>query len=56
MSANKDAGGSKQKRLRRLDNDGAANFVYTGQETGLEGVIHVQIHPSIRVIGARAFF
>ena len=50
MSANEDAGGSERKRLCCLDDDNAANFVYTGQENGLEGVIHVRIHPSIRVI------
>ena len=55
MSANKDDDDrSEPKRLRRLDDD-AANFVYTGQKNVLEGVIHVRIHPSIRVIRARAF-
>ena len=52
MSAN-DKAGSKRKRLR-LDND-PANFVYTGQENVPKGVIHVRVHPSIRVIRARAF-
>jgi len=56
MSANEDTRGSERKRLRCLDDDDAANFVYTGQENGLEGVIHVRIHPSSRVIRARAFF
>jgi hypothetical protein len=53
MSANDDAG-SERKRLR-LDDD-AANFVYTGQENVPDGVIRVRVHPSIRVIRARAFF
>jgi len=53
MSANDDAG-SERNRLR-LDDD-AANFVYTGQENVPDGVIRVRVHPSIRVIRARAFF
>jgi len=52
MSANDDAG-SERKRLR-LDDD-AACFVYTGQENVPDGVIHVRVHPSIRVIRAKAF-
>jgi hypothetical protein len=52
LSANDDAG-SKRKRLC-LDDD-TANFVYTGQENVPEGVIHVRIHPSIKVIRATAF-
>ena len=52
MSSNDDAG-SKQKRLH-LDDD-AANFVYTGQENVPDGVIPVRVHPSIKVIRARAF-
>ncbi len=53
MSAN-DAAGSKQKRLR-LDDD-AACYVYTGQENVPDGVICVRVHPSIKVIRARAFY
>ena len=52
MSANDDAG-SKRKRLRLDDN--AANFFYTGQENVPDGVIHVRVHPSIKVIRAKAF-
>ena len=37
-----------------LDDD-TANFVYTGQENVQDGVIHVRVHPSIRVIRAKAF-
>ena len=39
----------------RLDDD-AAIFVYTGQENVPDGVIRVRVHPSIKVIHARAFF
>ena len=53
MSANNGAG-SERKRIC-LDDD-AANFVYTGQENVPDGVIHVRVHPSIKVICARAFF
>ena len=53
MSANDDAG--SERNGTRPDDD-AANFVYTGQENAPDGVIHVQVHPSIRVIRARAFF
>ena len=52
MSANDDAG--SERNGARLDDD-AANFVYTGQENVPDGVIHVRIHPSIKVIRARAF-
>jgi hypothetical protein len=52
MSANDDAG--SERNGARLDND-AANFVYTGQENVPDGVIHVRIHPSIKVIRAKAF-
>jgi hypothetical protein len=52
MSANDDTG-SKRKRLR-LDDD-TANFVYTGQANVPEGVIHVRVHPSVRVIRAKAY-
>ena len=53
MSADNEAE-SKPKRLR-LDND-TANFVYTGQENVPRGVICVGVHPSVKVIRARAFF
>ena len=53
MSANDDAG-SERRRLR-LDND-TAIFVYTGQENVPNDVIRVRVHPSIKVIRARAFF
>ena len=52
MSANDDAG-SKRNRLR-LDDD-VANFAYTGQENVPDGVIRVRVHPSIKVIRAKAF-
>ena len=52
MSANGDAR-SEGKRLR-LDDD-AANFVNTGQANVPEGVIHVPVHPSVRVISAKAY-
>ncbi len=39
----------------RLDDD-AACFVYTGQENVPDSVIRVRVHPSIKVIRARAFF
>jgi hypothetical protein len=52
MSTNDDAG-SERKRLR-LDDD-VANFVYTSQENVPKDVIHVQVHPSIKVIRAKAF-
>ena len=53
MSANDDAG--SKRNGARLDDD-AANFVYTGQENVPDGVIRVRVHPSIRVIRAKAFF
>jgi hypothetical protein len=53
MSANDDAG--SERNWARLDDD-AANFVYTGQENVPDGVIRVRVHPSIKVIRARAFF
>ena len=53
MSANDEAK-SERKRLR-LDDD-TANFVYTGQENVPDGVIRVRVHPSIKVIRAKAFF
>jgi len=53
MSANNNAG-SERKRLR-LDDD-VANFVYNGQENVPDGVIRVQVHPSIKVIRVWAFF
>jgi hypothetical protein len=53
MSANDDAE-SERKRLR-LDDD-AANFVYTGQANVPDSVIRVRVHPSIKVICAKAFF
>jgi hypothetical protein len=53
MSANDDAG--SERNGARLDDD-AANFVYTGQENVPDGVIRVRVHPSIKVIRARAFF
>ena len=51
MSANDDAG-SERKRLR-LDN----TFVYHGREGEdvPRDVIHVRVHPSVRVIRTRAF-
>ena len=53
MSANNNAG-SKQKRP--CLGDDAANFVYTNLEDHVpDGVIHVRVHPSIKVIPARAF-
>ena len=52
MSANDDAG-SEQKRLH-LDDD-MAKFVYSSQENVPENVIHAQVHPSIKVICAKAF-
>ena len=54
MSAANDDAGRERKRLR--PDDDAANFVYTGQENVPGGVICVRIHPSIKVIRARAFF
>jgi hypothetical protein len=53
MRANDDAGSERNEA--RLDDD-AANFVYTGQENVPDGVIHVRVHPSIKVICAKAFF
>ena len=53
MSANDDAG-SERKRPRPDDN--AASFVFAGQENVPDGVIRVRVHPSIKVIRARAFF
>jgi hypothetical protein len=35
--------------------DYTAKFVYTGQENVPVNVNHVQVHPSIKVIHARAF-
>ncbi len=52
MSANDDAG-SERKRTRP-DGD-AASFVYAGQENVPDGVIRVRVHPSIKVIRAKAF-
>ena len=52
MSDNDDAG-SERKRPR--PDDDAASFVYTGQENVPDGVIHVRVHPSIKVIRAKAF-
>ena len=52
MSANDDAG-SERKRLR--PDDDVASFVYAGQENVPDGVIRVRVHPSIKVIRARAF-
>ena len=53
MSANNDA--ESQRNRARLDDD-AANFVYTGQEIVPKGVIHVRVHPSIKVIRAKALY
>ena len=53
MSANNNAG--SERNGARLDNN-AANFIYTGQENVPDGVIRVRVHPSIKVICARAFF
>jgi hypothetical protein len=53
MSANDDAG--SERNGARLDDD-AANFVYTGRKNVPDGVIRVRVHPSIKVIRARAFF
>jgi hypothetical protein len=53
MSANDDAGSERNEA--RLDDD-AANFVYTGHENVPDDVIHVGVHPSIKVIRAKAFF
>ena len=44
------------KRKRLCLDDDAANFVYTGQENVPDSVIHVRIHPSVKVIRAKAFF
>ena len=41
------------KERPHLDN--AAYFLYTGQEDEPDGVICVRVHPSVRVIHARAF-
>jgi hypothetical protein len=53
MSANDNAG--SEQNGARLDDD-AANFIYTGQENVPDGVICIRVHPSIKVICARAFF
>ena len=57
MSANDDTG-SKNNTIvyhgARLEDD-AVNFVYTGQENVPDGVICIRVHPSIKVICARAF-
>ncbi len=47
-----DGTGSELNRLRL---DDAAYFVYTGQEDVPWDVIHVRIHPSVRVIRRKAF-
>ena len=52
MSGNDDAG--SERNGPRPDDD-AANFVYTGQENVPDDVIRVRVHPSIRVIRAKAF-
>jgi len=49
MSVNDNAGSGLH-----LDDD-AANFVYTGQVNVPEGVICVRVHPSVRVIRAKAY-
>jgi hypothetical protein len=54
MSANNDDTGSERNDAVVLDDDGA-DFVYTGQEDVPDGVIRVRVHPSVRVIRARAF-
>ena len=53
MSANDDAGSERNDAIV-LDDD-AACFVYTGQANVPDRVIRVRVHPSIRVIRARAF-
>ena len=54
MSANNDAG---RERKRLCLGDDAANFVYTNLEDYVpDGVIHVRVHPSIKVIPPRAFY
>ena len=53
MSVNDNAG-SERRRLC-LDND-AVNFVCTCQENVPDGLIRIRVHPSIKVIHARAFF
>ena len=45
-----------ERKRRHLDDHAAAIFVYTGQENVPDGVIRVRVHPSIKVIRARAFF
>ena len=41
--------------MERPHLDNAAYFICTGQEDVLDGVIRVQVHPSVRVICGRAF-
>jgi len=53
MNTNDDAG--SEQNGARLDDD-AASFVYTGQVNVPDGVIRVRVHPSIKVIRAKAFF
>ena len=54
MSANNDAG---RERKRLCLGDDAAYFVYTNLEDYVpDGVVHVRVHPSIKVIPPRAFY
>ncbi len=41
--------------MERLRLDDAAYFIYTGQEDVPMDVIHVRVHPSVRVIHGKAF-
>jgi hypothetical protein len=52
MSANDDAGSERKRPRPDVD---AASFVYAGQENVPDGVIRVRVHPSIKVIRAKAF-
>ena len=42
--------------MERLRLDDVSYFVYTGQEDVPDGVICVQVHPSVKVICGKAFF